>query len=146
MNKDALLATLIGFIIGLCITGIILAGPKLIGFIPKFSIKMPSFTLKSTPTPKPENKDTEFRITIDSPIAESIESQKEILVSGTTSPDTTVVVQNDISDAIVKTTEDGKYAGTLKLEEGKNDITVTGYHDGLTMTQSVTVYYTPETL
>ena len=145
MNKDALLATLIGFAIGLCITGLLLVGPRLAGYLPKMSLSMPKFGTsqskpQATPTPK------EFSLTIDSPIPDSIESEKELLVSGSTSAGATVVIQGNTNDAAVVANGDGKFAGKVQLIEGKNDVTVTSYLKEKKTAQTLFVYFTPEEL
>ena len=147
MNKDALLATLIGFGIGLFITGMLLVGPRIAAFFPKISINLPKFASvkgpsKSTPTPAQK----EFGVTIDSPLPDSLESQEEVLVSGSTAAGATVVIAGNINDAAIETKTDGKFAGKLSLVEGKNDITVTSYLKDKKATQTITVFYTPEEL
>jgi hypothetical protein len=145
MNKDALLATVIGFVVGLCITGLLLMGPKLMTYLPKISL--PTISLgQSNPqtTPTPDAKD--FTLTIDSPLNEAIEHTAEVLVSGTTHPKATVIIQTDIDDEVVRSSDDGKYAGKVTLGEGKNDLTVTSYTVGKPETKTVQVFYTPEEL
>lgn len=147
MNKDALLATLIGFGIGLFITGMLLVGPKIVGFFPKISLDFSRFTTsktssKSTPTPQ----EKEFGITIDSPLTDSLESQDEVFVSGSTTAGATVVIAGNVNDAAIETKTDGKFAGKLTLVEGKNDITVTSYLKDKKASQTITVFYTPEEL
>jgi hypothetical protein len=147
MNKDAILATIIGFIIGLIITGCILIGPKIVHLLPKIHISLPSITLfQSKPTPKVTNVQKEFSVAIDSPLADSIESEKDVLVSGNTVSGSTIVIEGNTTEAIVTVNDDGKYAGKITLIEGKNDITVTSYLKDKKATQTVTVFYTPETL
>lgn len=145
MNKDALLATLIGFGIGLCITGIFLLGPGIIKSMPKFTLPNISLPKKNpntqmTPTPTPEKQ----FVTIDSPLPDAIEVKSDLLVSGTTNSNATVVVQGHSNEDIVVVKEDGKYAGKVTLVEGKNDITTTSYLNGMPVSQSVTVYFTEE--
>jgi hypothetical protein len=147
MNKDALLATLIGFGIGLFITGMLFVGPKIAGYFPKISFDFSQFfkpsakpAQKTTPAPK------EFSVTVDSPLPDSIESEKEVLVSGSTAPEATVVMQGNVNDAAVQTKADGKFAGKLTLVEGRNEITVVSYLKDKKTTQTVTVFYTPEEL
>ena len=54
MNKDALLATLIGFGIGLLITAMLLVGPKLLVYLPNISFSIPKFNVsQSVPTTTP---------------------------------------------------------------------------------------------
>jgi len=145
MNKDAILATIIGFVIGLCIAGLVLLGPKLAKYLPKISIHLPTISLtkpKASPTPTPNQKP--FSLTIDSPIAESIESDSDLLVSGTTTGGSTVVIQGNTNDSVTGATKDGKYAGKITLVEGENDITVTSYNKKDHAAQTVKVYYTQE--
>lgn len=145
MNKDALLATVIGFVVGLCITGLLLMGPKLMAYLPKISL--PTISLgQSNPQTTPAADAKDFTLTIDSPLSEAIEHTAEVLVSGTTHPKSTVMIQTDADDEVVLAAEDGKYAGRITLAEGKNDLTVTSYKDGKPETKTVQVFYTPEEL
>lgn len=140
MNKDAILATLIGFGIGLLITGLLLLGPNITKFLPK--IKLPTKVSAPTPTPAP----LPFGVTIESPLADAIENTTEILVSGVASPGATVVIAGSVDDTAVASQADGTYAGKITLLEGKNDIMVTAYGQTKQVSQSITVFYTPETL
>lgn len=143
MNKDAILATIIGFVVGLCITGLILIGPKLISWLPK--ITFPTITLPTSgTTPQTTPAESEFAITIDSPLEGSIESQAELLVSGSVQAGSLVFIQTDTDDAVTFAAEDGKYATEITLIEGKNDLSVTAYLKEKQSTQAKTVYYTVE--
>ena len=146
MNKDALLATIIGFGIGLVITGALLLGPTLSASFPAFSlpkINFPKFNQQSAqPTLPAQPK--ELAVVITSPLAEAIEPNDTVLVSGTTLPEALVVVSGASDEDVVKTNGDGAYAGKIALTEGENIITVTAYKDGSTASQTVTVFYTPE--
>lgn len=143
MNKDAILATVIGFGIGLVITALVFVGPRLATYLPKISL--PSFVqMKSVAKPTEAPKSKEFGLTIDSPLPESIEENAEILVSGTTMADSTVVIQGNSNDAVTNVGSDGKYAGKVLLTEGKNDIIVTSYLKDKQTAQTITVFYTPE--
>jgi hypothetical protein len=147
MNKDAILATLIGFGIGLLITGLLLLGPNITKSLPK--IKLPSISFSQsqqktpvTPTPTP----SQFGVTIESPLADAIENTTDLLVSGVTAPGSTVVIAGSVDDTVATAQADGKYAGKVTLAEGKNDIIVTSYLATKQATKTVTVYYTPESL
>ena len=148
MNKDALLATIIGFGIGLVITGLVFAGPSIFKKFP--SIHLPSLSIfipkssntskKPNPTPRPNSND----LAIESPLAESIEAKPEVLVSGRTAPNSTVVIEGESNEAVAVANAQGAYAGTITLGEGKNEIIATSYTNGKIQKQNVTVYYTPE--
>jgi hypothetical protein len=146
MNKDALLATLIGFGIGLFITGMLLVGPKLLQYLPKISLNLPKMTSQQKPKPSTNPKPKEFAITVDSPLDESLESEKEVLVSGTTMEGTTVIIQGNNNDSASLVNADGKFAGKITLTEGKNEITVIGVLKDKRVSKTITVFYTPEEL
>lgn len=145
MNKDALLATLIGFGIGLLITGLLLVGPNLLKIFPAITLPTISLTQnKTAPTPTPTPKAATF--TIESPLPESIENSTDLLVSGTAPVGSTVVIAGYSDESVITVASDGKYAGKVTLGEGKNDISVTALSSGKSSTQTVTVYYTQENL
>jgi len=156
MNKDALFATLIGLGIGLLLTGIILVGPNIAKSLPAIKwptiskITLPSFSWpkKATPTPTASNaasQPTKHTITIDSPLDAAIEDKETVLISGTTSKNSTVVIQGANDDMVTAVNGDGKYAGQITLVEGKNNITVTSFNEQKEqVAQTITVFYTPE--
>lgn len=148
MNRDALLATLIGFGIGLIITGILIVGPNVAKSFPKISmpqISLPKAQPKNQPSPTPKK---EQRLTLDSPLPEAIENKASELVSGTTTPGAVVLIAGPVDETVISANNEGKYAGTLTLAEGKNDIVVTSYVPGEpnVQTAKVMVFYTPEEL
>ncbi len=147
MNKDAILATLIGFSIGLLITGLFLVGPNITKALPK--ITLPGISLsqsKQKPAAIPTPTPSQFAVTIESPLAEAIENTSNLLVSGVTAPEATVVIAGFVDDTAITAQADGKYAGKVTLVEGKNDISVTSYQQTKQANQTITVYYTPESL
>lgn len=137
MNKDAVVATVIGFGIGLLITSAFILGPNLVKSLPKLS-----FPTKSTPTPTVTPPISV--LTIDAPIADTIEASPSVLVSGSSPKDAKVVVEGLVDEVVVTANGDGKYAGKVTLVEGKNELIVTSYTKEKTMKQSVVVFYTPE--
>ena len=147
MNKDALLATAIGFFIGLCITGLLLAGPSLIKMLPNMSFALPKLPqVTHNKAPSPTKAATDFSFSVDSPLPDAIESDHNLLVSGKSTPHATVVIQGNTDDAVVETTDDGKFAGKVTLSEGKNKIVVTSYTKDTHTGKELIVYYTPEEL
>jgi hypothetical protein len=143
MNKDALLATVIGFVVGLVITGVLLLAPRFAGYLPKISFPSFSFGKNNTPT-SPTPSATAAGFSIDSPLPDSIESTADLLVSGSAEAGATVVIQTDSDDEVVLVKDDGKYAGKVTLTEGKNDLTVTSYTKTKQEAKTITVFYTPE--
>lgn len=151
MNKDALLATCIGFAVGLIVTGLVIYGPGLVRNIPsiklpQFSLRLPNFNTKSTPTPTASQETPKTHaVIIESPLPEALEEEETLLVSGTTSVSSTVIISGAIDDSIIQANGDGKWAGKVKLSEGKNTIIVSSLSPSNELAQeSVSVYYTPE--
>lgn len=138
MNRDAILATLIGLGLGLVITGIIVLGPTMTKNLPKFSLPNILISKPTGPTPTPTPAFT--GLTIDSPLPDSIATDTNIVVSGKTAAGSTVVVQGPTDEDVVEASQ-GAYAAKISLVEGKNEITVTSYSDTKIQTQTLSVFY-----
>ena len=150
MNKDAILATIIGFTVGLLVTGLVLFGPSLFKNIPKFAFPKITFPQwkGATPTPTQSSIQTStraFDLVIDSPLPNTIEESASVLVSGTSSDGALIVLSTTNDDAVITATADGKFAGKITLVEGKNVVSVTAFSkDKKQITKTVTIFYTPE--
>jgi hypothetical protein len=152
MNKDAFLATGIGFLLGIIITSLILFGPKLTSHFPKltlptfnFALNFPLFNKKSNNKPigsKPSNTPTS--LTVSSPLPDTLAESDTILVSGTAPVDATVIIGGELDEEIVHTTANGSYAGKVTLREGKNSLLITSIQGSEQSEQAINVYYTPE--
>lgn len=146
MNKDAFFATLVGLGIGLLLTGIIIVGPNLVKSLPKVTLPSVNLSfLKKQPTPTSiPSPETIYEVTIDSPLPDAIETTETVLVSGSTTKESKVIIGGIVDDIVIMTNGEGKFAGKITLVEGKNDILVTSYHTSTSAMQKVTVYYTPQ--
>lgn len=145
MNRDVFLATLIGFIIGLILTGVVLIGPKAIMSLPKlkgFSFSLPSFSFPSfesklTPTP---TQNVAQGFTVQAPLPDSIESGETVLLSGTAHAGATVSASGPTDDDVTVVKEDGKFALKLTLVEGKNEISISEFFESKETTETLVVY------
>ena len=149
MNKDALLATFIGFGIGLLITGAFLFGPNIVSTLPRLSFTLPNLSFGSSqpqvsPIPSPETRVTGLTVTV--PIQEAFVSDEDLLVSGTAPAGSTIVIAGVQNETVATASSDNTFAGKLTLVEGKNDIVVTAYIEQKEEISRLTVYYTPEQL
>jgi len=148
MNKDAVLATVIGFGVGLVIAGLVFLGPSLFANLPH--VKLPNFSflkntfqstrLQPSPTAKPMSR----TLSITSPLPDSIESLNETLISGSTIPNATVVLEGENGESVIIANGEGAYAGKLSLGEGKNTLHITSYSGKDIQTLPLTVFYTTE--
>lgn len=145
MNRDVFLATLIGFIIGLILTGVVLIGPKAIMSLPKlkgFTFSFPSFSFPSfenKPTPTPTQKLSQG-FSIQAPLPDSIESAETVLISGTARNGATISASGPSDDDVTVVKEDGKFALKLTLVEGKNDINISEFFESKETTKTLVVY------
>lgn len=139
MNRDAILATVIGFGVGLLIMGSLLLGPNIAQFLPKLNFDFLK-TNQQTGTPEAPAP----TLTIDSPLDEAIESEAAVLVSGKAAPAATIALQGPRDELVVEATREGTYAGRVGLVEGTNTIVVTMYNNGEAASLTKIVYYTPE--
>ena len=143
MNRDAMLATGIGFGVGLLIMGILLLGPKIAGFLPNASL--PNFGFLKNQKPADNSPATAGQaFTIDSPLPEAIEPADTVLVSGKAVSDATAVLQGALDEAVGKATPEGTHAAQLKLTEGTNEIVATMYNKTEVTSLTLTVFYTAE--
>jgi hypothetical protein len=152
MNRDAIIATCIGIIFGVCIAALVLVGPKIGSYIssipkPSFSFSLPSFfsfTKKEekpiNPTNNPSAAITD--ITIDSPLPDTIISESEILISGKTIPNATVVATNQFGDWTTTSDSTGVYALTVTLSEGLNTLTLTSWNTDKEYSKQLSLYQT----
>ena len=146
MNRDALLASLIGFGIGLLITGVLLVGPTVVKGFPQ--IHLPTISLpvakKAAPiTPSPTPQSSAFAIT--SPSTDAVVATNDEVITGTSPVGSTVVIAGPNDEDVVMVNGDGKFTGKITLNEGKNDITVTSLVQGKPNILNITVYFTKET-
>lgn len=146
MNKDAILATIIGLVLGLAIAGIFIFGPSLLKAVPKITFPTFSFpkTAQKSPT-QPPSVPKVFGVTINAPLPDAVEPKESVVVSGVTQTGATVLIQGPTDEDVVTAGADGAYAGQITASEGKNDITVTAYGtEGKQAQSSVTIFYTQE--
>lgn len=146
MNKDAIMATVIGFGIGLLITAAILFTPSAISLFS--TIKLPKLTQTNStdavsPTPAQDNQSISG-LTIESPLPDAIAPSDTILVSGNAKPGSVVVLETQDGAVVSQASAQGKFAAEVSLSEGKNDLIVTSYDKGAEESKTITIYYTQE--
>lgn len=151
MNKDAILATVIGMFLGLAIAGIFLAAPTLATLfrgitLPKFALAPTSSTTTDLNTLGKTTETVTATFTIESPIPESIESSAEVLISGNAPVKSIVMLEGLVDETVTVSNDQGNYAGKVTLTEGQNQIVVTNYVAGKEESKTVDVYFTPQAL
>jgi hypothetical protein len=80
-----------------------------------------------------------------SPADGELAVNREILVSGTTLPNTPVVIFTETDETSIDADSSGKFETTLSLDDGINTLVITAYgEDGGELTKSVDIVYDPE--
>ncbi len=146
MNKDAILASIIGFGIGLLITGGVIIGPRLLTQLKNNKGDVASATTekKTEASPTPESSKSNQELTIDSPTKETILHDSTTEVSGKAPSQAVIVIGTTEDETVVETKDTTSYKATVTLKEGKNDISVASILNGKETVERVTVYYTSE--
>lgn len=140
MKKEVLIAIIIGFGIGLIITyGIYTA---------QTAIKNRTGTVQNTTTDSEINQKTqEHTVHIVSPETETVSSEEEITLSGTTTPDSYIVILTSAEEYITRADQTGSFAKEITLEAGANFVTVTSISpNNIKATAQTTVSYTTASL
>lgn len=97
----------------------------------------PSTITLGAPTPTPSEN---ILLVIDQPIDETVVTTRSVTVSGTTLPDTTLILSTPSDDQVAVPTREGKFSLTASLLEGQNILTLTAIlPDGRETTRQFTV-------
>jgi hypothetical protein len=153
MNKDAFLATVIGFMLGLAITSLILFAPGTLKSLSgvKINLSWLAFlnSAKSTPPAIPKNNETaetKEPLTVDAPLPDTITDNAVLLVSGSALPGSVVIIAGPVDETVSRTGSDGKYAGKITVNEGKNNLLISSYLDQKVTVKNLDIFYTVDKL
>lgn len=141
LGRETILASLVGFAVGLLAAWAVWRIPQLPSSQP-----LPS-PPKEEVAPKAEEAipTSEFSLELTQPEEGAILSSKVATVAGKTKAGATVVVSGPLKDEVFEATGDGTFSVSLDLTEGANEIVVTAYsQEGLEKTETRTVASTSE--
>lgn len=140
IEKDVILAIIIGIILGNLAAFFLLVLPKYFPKPPSSSQKEEMITEKKT-TPPPQPLEA---LTVTAPKDETISAEEKITISGKTNPQTLITIVSAVDEVVTEADDQGSFEAEILLEEGANEISVTSYHDSAEETELLTVYYTEE--
>ena len=142
MRKEVIIAIVLGFALGLIITIGIWSANK--------AMKTQEETTdienaQLTTTPPAGNSDsikTGFSLAISKPEDETIINTGKTTVSGTTEPNTQVVIITETSEFLIESDEKGVFAQEISLTSGTNEIVITAFADtGEEISKTINVVY-----
>ena len=135
MRKEVIIAILIGFGLGLIITFGIWTANKALKETPSEGEEAPSPAVEISPVPA-------FSLIISQPEDNSISSEEEIAVSGSTMPEAVIVILYEEGEKILEADEDGNFETEITLMGGSNEVKVSAYDsEGSEASQTLTVVY-----
>ncbi|HYD34603.1 MAG TPA: hypothetical protein VD999_00900 [Vitreimonas sp.] len=139
MRKELVIAILIGLSLGLFITyGVYTA---------RTAFRKPAPHIAATPSPAPSGEPVATNIALVSPQDESVQTKKEVTVTGTTVADAFVVIFVNDAETITSADSSGNFSVETVLEPGSNLITIQVIdEDGRVSTHERTVVYLTDAL
>ncbi|MGB9637490.1 MAG: hypothetical protein ACPLY7_01690 [Microgenomates group bacterium] len=137
MKKEVLVAILIGFGVGLFITGGI--------YYTQNNLKQTNQILSPIADKKPQTVVPEkipSILSLTSPLDESISNQPTVPVIGNTSPSAWVVILTEKGELVVQADAKGNFETSINLISGENEIEVQSINDkGEAVSKTITVVY-----
>jgi len=139
MRKEVVIAIVLGFTLGLLITGGIWWTTK----SSQTNVSDRSSDISLTPSPSPtEFLSKEIPLEISEPKNESIVETVSVKLKGKTSPQAVVVIIYPEGESIVEADDKGDFESTVTLKGGANEIKVTVYDEkGSKREEIITLVY-----
>ena len=141
MNKDTVVASVIGFGLGLVAAIALWIVPRLIPKTPitqKDNNQVLSETVQNSPSLQT------FDVT--SPKDGDISKSADLKISGKASPNTLIFVSSSENNQSTQTDDSGNFSLPLKIHEGSNEIAVLNVSNGKEETKRLSVYFVDEEL
>lgn len=139
MNKDTVVASVIGFSLGLVAAIALWVVPKIMPK-PNTSSQIADKTVnQEQPSASEVNGASSFEIT--SPKDGEIVKSKDLNLTGKVTSATLVVVTTPTSSIVLTPSEKGEFSTSLTLTEGANPITVAAYTKDTNESQKLFIYY-----
>jgi len=139
MRREVMIAIVLGFVLGLLITGGIWWTTK----SPQTNVPDQSSDVSLTPSPSPtEFLSKEVPLKISEPKDESIVETASVKLKGETLPQAVVVIIYPEGESIVEADDKGDFESTITLKGGANEIKITVYDEkGSKREEIITLVY-----
>lgn len=141
MNKDTVVASIIGFGLGLVAAIALWVVPRV---LPKAIPKIQEKETAVEEQQKPEEKTSGFTVSV--PSDGEITNEKTVKITGISSSNSLVVVSTFSDNETINPETNGSFSTNIDLTEGSNEIVVTNYTPDKTETKRMFVFYYPENI
>ncbi len=139
MNKDTVIASIIGFSLGLAAAIAVWILPRA---LPKTASPQSSNQNQAEQTSgEVAGSNNATNIDLLGPKDGEIAKDNEINLTGKTAADNLVTVVSPTSSGVIKPEPDGSFSTKITLSEGANQIVITTLSDTQTQSKTITVYY-----
>lgn len=140
MNKDTVIASFIGFGLGLIAAITLWVVPRI---LPKNPQTQPTIQQETTSNEQ-ENKSKIFEIS--APMDGSISESDTIKVSGSALGAQLIVIATATKNVVITPDASGNFSEDIGISEGGNNITITQYNETDYETKHLYIYYYPESI
>ena len=140
MNKDTVVASIIGFGIGLVAAVALWVVPRILPKTQPTSPKSPETVAEKTA----EKNNSSF--TLSSPGDAEITKDKTVKIEGTASADSVIVISSATGSNTLTPKDNGSFSTTLELTEGANQMVVTSIAGNKEESKNIFIYYYPDTI
>lgn len=141
MNKDTVVASVIGFGLGLVAAIALWVVPRI---LPK---TLPKLTEKAEIVQEEKSSpQTVGSFSINSPSDGEIVSDKNIKITGTSANDSLVIVATSSTSSAIVPGNDGTFSAQVELAEGSNEVVVTSYLKDKTDTKKMNIFFYAENI
>ncbi len=139
MNRETLIAIFLGFAGGILVALLLIIVPR--------KVAKTNDNVTPTPSPSQETNQQDSELTITAPENQTLIEDSKVVISGTTKPDTKLILLGPSTDLIFTADNNGAYSQEVDIYEGENLITITAYlQDGKLISKNLTVFSTQEKL
>lgn len=143
MDKEQIITVIIGLVVGALIVAGYFAAKN---FLPALKPKPSTVIVTQPPIPQtPQNPQT-LPLTLINLTDKSSTKSSEIIISGQTATAAAVFFFSNIDEKIASANAQGNFSGSLKLEDGENEINITAFLNGKssqTIRKNVTLEISP---
>lgn len=138
MNKDTVVASTIGFSLGLVAAIMLWVVPRI---IPKTTLKPTPATTAQVVEETDDHTPAPTGLTITSPVDGEIVTDSSIKITGTAPAADTVTISSPEQSVVIIPEKNGEFSSSIKVVEGANQIVLSSFTKGQRDAKTLSVYH-----
>ncbi len=145
VKRDLIIALVVGLGAGIVFAFLIINLPQIVEKLN--TKKQPTLPLSPTPYSSESQQVKSLNLEIYSPKDGEILKNKKASIKGKILQSSTLVLESPLETKVTESSNDGSFEETISINEGGNNIYITGYNDkGDEEGKTITVFYMEENL